>query len=698
MPCRRSALVSFYVSVIMLVCAPGTAPAGHLHPDPGLELRSPCLLGRIDGRGRILRKEVPRDRTDRPIDVLHYDLRLDAVDTVQTLSGEVDIRLRPLKPADHIVLDFDSDGMAVSAVEVDGVATTYTHAGDTLRVELGGLHSVTDTTLVRVHFGGTPLRGESVGFGYAVRYFRKPDYTTDFSRRVVATLSEPVSARNWWPCHDQPYDAASFVLSGTVLPGFTLAAPGQRIADTTLTDGRRWMAYSMPTPVPSYLVSLVAAELVQWQEVTTVRQWQPGGGETPVSMPLVYYAPPTLEGEARNTWQNTAEILSVYEDLFGPYPYADLQYGMALFSFGGAMEHPTLSSMGDITVAADSSDFYPGPFGETIVAHEAFHQWFGDALRVARWGDIWLNEGFARYGEVLWLEKKYGPDVAKSWLEEIWREDYPGPLRDPVSLFGSTVYNKGAWVVHMLRQVLRGYGDAQDQGDGLMSVLRAYATDPELRHARAVTVEDLRAHAEAVYGEDLGWFFDPWLQRAGRAEVDLGWIVAGGELIASFEQPSDKVYRLPLPVRLVYGDGTREDVTVWVGADGDGEDEWRRSLSGDLVDVQVDPDHDWLVTVGNTPLGATTRAVEFLDARPNPFNPRTRIRFLVREPGRIRLDVYDARGRRVKGLLDAELSAGLHTTDWDGSGDDASVVGSGVYYLRIEGGGVVDTGRVTLVR
>ena len=96
------------------------------------------------------------------------------------------------------------------------------------------------------------------------------------------------------------------------------------------------------------------------------------------------------------------------------------------------MEHPTMSSMGQFTISSVDNDL-GAPAGEWISAHELAHQWFGDAVRVERWGEIWLNEGLAQWAESLWFEIHYGEEAGQIWMDSLWRESYPGTLVDPGS-------------------------------------------------------------------------------------------------------------------------------------------------------------------------------------------------------------------------------------------------------------------------
>jgi aminopeptidase N len=617
--------------------------------------------------------DTPRERTDRPIDVTHYDLDLQLSDTTKFLRGTVGVTLTPLQPIGRVQLDLFSQGLTVASTAVDGVDRPFQHAADTLTVDLASPIAPGDTITVTVQYSGTPVRGGPIGFGYDVRAVS--DLTGTTQAKVIATLSEPDGARSWWPCHDTPYDAAPVTLSVTAPDPLVLGSAGLKTQDVLLAGGLRRQTWQMPVAIPAYLVSVAMAGYVQWTETAHVHRWPT---LAPVDMPVQYYTVTFLEQESRATWANTVEMIDTFERLFGPYPFADLKYGMALFSFAGGMEHPTLSSMGASTVAAD------GTLWEWAVAHELSHQWFGDCVRLSRWGEIWLNEAFASYCEVLWLEEKHGAQAAHTHLEDKRRDSYPGTLLDPLQLFGTTVYFKGAFVMNMLRRVM---GRA-----GLLQAMSEYVTDPALRF-HAVTSADFQTHCETVYRADLGWFFTPWLTREGRPRLDVAWTQERGLMHLTVVQPAGNVYRLPLPLRLSFASAAPLDTMQWV----DGE---RTELSVAIPDLvvalAVDPNQEWLLDTHES----TPPVVRVSPAFPNPFNGEVTVPVFVRDGGTLAATVYDVRGRRVVTLFN-RLVAPRTTANvqWNGNDAQGRPAGSGVYSVRIVApGGATRAIQVTLVR
>jgi aminopeptidase N len=435
------------------------------------------------------------------------------------------------------------------------------------------------------------------------------------------------------------------------------------------------------------------ADYEVWSESATVTSLDTG---SPITMPVQHFANTARRPHAEYSWQNTVEMIEYFDAILSPYPYGDLKYGHALFTFGGAMEHPTVSSMGSLTASLSQSAIHSGPRADWIVAHELVHQWFGDSLRLARWGEIWLNEAFASYGEILWLEQKYGYDVAKLWLHDDKLFDfYPGTVRDPaptLGLFSTTIYDKGAWVLHMLRQVIG--------RDGLIEAMRRYA---ERHRFQPVTTEDFVAVCDEIAAEQggaqlvdgsLSWFFEQWLDREDRPELRFDWLQnASSATVLRVQQPGD-VYRLPLLVRVDFEDETSADFDVIIdGADFVVELPTSKSVRR----VALDPDGDWLLNKSTATSGAPSLA-QLLPAVPNPFNPRVALRFFLAEPAYVKLRVFDMRGRLVNTLVDGLQPSDLTQVNWDGSDATGARVASGVYVVYLTSAqGVEQSQRVTLL-
>jgi aminopeptidase N len=282
--------------------------------------------------------------------------------------------------------------------------------------------------------------------------------------------------------------------------------------------------------------------------------------------------------------QNLENFLGV------PYPFD--KYGHSLFeNYGGAMEHQSNTSYYSGLIRGDNAY-------DDIVAHELGHQWFGDYVTLADWDDIWLNEGFATFTEYLWNEH-FAPDNLAQLMAA--REQYyisnevrvgRYPLYAPPAdfLFGVTIYEKGAWVLAMLRYQL---GD-----EAFFAGMRAYLTAHAYGNA---TTADFERAMEEASGSDLRPFFDQWVYGSGFPTYQTSWKSrpVNGHFqvdlrIRQTQKGGTKVYTTPLDVEVVSADGTRVRRRVDVVA--------RKTVVSlcfdfDPANVVVDPDNHVLGTV-----------------------------------------------------------------------------------------------------
>ena len=331
-------------------------------------------------------------------------------------------------------------------------------------------------------------------FGYQVD-------VTDAGKEVVATVSEPWSARSWWPCKDDPNDKASVTTNISVPVGMTGVSNGVFMYQEGQTF--TWME---PLPISTYLVSLAVSEYVELNE-----PYQGSAG----NFDLTHFVFPHLVEEAQADFAILPDMLDFCGYVFGPYPFTGQPYGMTLCQWDQAMEHPTAVTYGHVLVTGD------GQF-ETIIMHELAHMWFGNLITPVDWTHVWLNEGFATYAEALWAENKWGSSGLISFMRQHdWGHDYGNDtlIRNPNSshppyYFRPIAYHKGAWVLHMLRRQL---GDM-----GFFASLNRYLNNPDLRFGNAHS-DDFRQACEDATGQDLQWFFDQWLYRSTYPVFEMTW-------------------------------------------------------------------------------------------------------------------------------------------------------------------------------
>lgn len=640
-------------------------------------------------KGEILKVRrapgFPRRLTPQPTpnqalyDAVHYTLDIAVNPATKLVEGSVRIEALPLAPAlASIDLDLDP-ALSVSDVRSRaGSSIEWLRAGDVLTVYLPAPAAAGDTIAVDVYYSGYPATAAEPGMFFS----------SAAGAPLVYTLSEPWSARAWWPCKDYPDDKATFDLSFSVPQTITAASNGVLVGTS---DETRWSApyrrwhWRESHPMSTYLASLAAALYTRIDG-----EWVASPGDT---MPLAHYVYPYLEAAARVDFSIAGPALSFFSEIFGIYPYADEKYGVALSPLGGGMEHQTLTTYGASLVRGDH-------YYDWLYVHELAHQWVGDLVTCRSWEHIWLNEGFASYSESMWFEHLGGAASLKTYMES---QDRPltwnGPiLRDPDNpdpwyYFDNVVYDKASWVLHMLRRVM---GD-----EAFFDVLSAWCADPGRRYGAAVT-DDFRTLCEERHGAPLAWFFDPWLTRTDRLSYAWSydvWELGGAvSLTIAVDQEQEALYTMPVEFRIASSSGV-VDTVLWVD---ERHEELRLSFPGGTVvsNVYLDPDHWILCDKNMIDTGTPSAAAVFLAQNyPNPFNPETTLRYGLDRPAAVSLRIYDARGALVRTLVDRPRSeAGRWTARWNGANDAGARVASGVYFARLVAGDRSVTRAMVLLR
>jgi len=646
-------------------------------------------FGTID-RDLLLKMERPVPETGRQFlrapqptpgqmmfDVIHYDLDI----AFDEITGQVEGRVAAIVESvvDSIFqIDLNADPvLSILAVEMEGYGPlAFSRTGDVLSAVLpSGLASGERATLT-IDYEGAPTSALHPGI-----FIR-----SHTSGIALYSLSEPWSARTWWPCKDYPDDKATFDIALSVRPGLFAASNGDFIgqADTTCWSEPfiRYM-WKENYVMPPYLFSIAASPYVL---LTDHFVYAPG--ET---MLVTNYVYPHLTAQAAIDLDISVPALAHFSSLLGMYPFIDEKYGIATCGIGGGMEHQTLTSYGATLLTGDHRY-------DWLYIHELGHQWFGDRVTCADWTHIWLNEGWASYFEALWFEHLGGPGDLKAYMQTMDTPIYwNGPvLRDPGSTdpwyyFDRVVYDKGAWIVHMLRHVM---GD-----QAFFDATRAYIADPQFSYGNADS-EGFEAFFEGFYGDQLDWFFDPWLTRVDRLAYEWhwnSWERDGRDYLSIYvRQLVDPPYRMPVDFRVSSGMAVT-DTVLWID---EAEESFMFETTGLAAGVQFDPD-GWILCDATDIASSAenTPAAPYLSQNwPNPFNPATNMRFGLDRPGHVRLGIYDARGGLVRTLVDGRLGEGTHEAVWNGKDSAGRPAASGVYFCRLTAGEHVFTRKMILLR
>lgn len=413
-------------------------------------------------------------------DVTHYALNL----TVDPASNHIDGIATINATATQALSRFDLDllGLEVYSLKVDGNDASFARDAGELVITPATTLPTGKDFVVSVLYRGSPEPRSTKSLSVAVGWIATGDSTY--------TLDEPEGASTWFPVNDHPSDKATYTFHLTVPSGLTAVANGDLVAQTQSADGKRTIfTYEEKAPMASYLAQVAVGDY----------QLETSDGPNGIKIRNAFASP--LAVPAREDFSRTPEMLQLFADDFGPYPF-DV-YGALVVNDRTqlALETQTLSIFDSSYVNGRAND-------DVIAAHELAHQWFGDSVSIATWKDIWLNEGFATYAEWLWHEHTDGVPVATSAQRT---HDSLPPQSDVLPgdpgvehLFdASAVYQRPAVMLQALRQTV---GD-----DAFFTILRTWAA----RFAgKSATTNDFIALTNEIAKRDLHDLFDAWLYRA----------------------------------------------------------------------------------------------------------------------------------------------------------------------------------------
>jgi len=593
------------------------------------------------------------------IDALYYAIHIKVDYQNLRIEGQVSARFQSVtNNLQQIWLDLEKS-MLVEAV--GGAATSFTHNLDVIEIYLDKTYSVGEEFTVIINYSGTPNNG---GFGY-FQFDQMPDGSPH-----IWTLSEPYGAKYWWPCKDTPADKADSADIYLTIPDDQVAGSnGTLVAVTDNGDGSKTFHWHEQYPIATYLVSLAIGNYEQFQEYYHYSETD--------SMLLDYYVYPGELDSARSAFADMHDYLDALSYYFGPYPFLEEKYGMARYTRGGGMEHQTLTSIGRV-----------GQNWVWLYVHELGHQWFGDAVTCASWTDIWLNEGFASYSEALYAEwagyngRDPGFEAYQDYMfSQFYTDDrtiFVADTSEVYNIFHRIVYDKGSWVLHMLRHIL---------GDEIFfDVLKSYVSDVRWQYG-SVSTDDFKTVCEEKSGLDLTAFFEQWLYYPFYPKYQYSWnrLASGsGEYLVALEIEqiqTSTLYQMPIDIGIRFEDGSDTLIVVQNYA-------WKQSYSPKFsknpVDVQIDPDY-WILHESFLDKRESYSALlKIENTYPNPFREKIRIEITDWQTEVPQVEIYDIRGQLVKKI---ELLSHSHPTyffEWDGQNQQNFQVATGIYFVRAQ--------------
>lgn len=471
------------------------------------------------------------------IDAINYRFEFEFSDETNEIQGKTTMDVRFLRDSiEHLRLDLinkidapRSKGMTVRSVASAGKSVTFQHEADVLLISLPSPSKKDQRLQFTITYQGIPATGLIIG-------------DNKYGDRCFFSDNWPNKGRNWLPMIDHPYDKATCEFIVTAPAHYQVISNGLLIEKTDLVGAKRLTHWKQTVPIAPWLFTLGVARFAV-QEVGT------------------------FEGKSIQTWVYhqdreagfydfavpTKRALEFYSSYIGPFSYEKLA-NIQSNAVGGGMEAASAIMYGDNSVTGKRTERW-----RNIIIHEVAHQWFGNSVTEYDWDDVWLSEGFATYFTLLFIEHEYGRDaflekLAKS-KETVDRFTALNPdyrivhdnLKDMRKVTSIQTYQKGSWILHMLRGVV----GTDNFWEGIRSYYQKY------QNGHACTL-DFQREMEEASGKDLSVFFQQWLYKPGALEVAGGWkydpTSKEVEIAIDQVQEDGSLFEMPIEVALYFED------------------------------------------------------------------------------------------------------------------------------------------------
>jgi len=504
------------------------------------------------------------------IDIQNYRFEITLSDQTDEIVGRATVSVSftsngvSVLPLDLTNLNNEGQGMRVSAIYTRAASLSFTHQDNLLTIDLPETGQVGSGVEITIEYRGVPDAGLRIG-------------PNKYGDRTFFSDNWPNRARSWLPTIDHVYEKATceFVVRA---PGhYQVVSNGLLLEETDHDDGTRLTYWKQSVPISPWLYVLGVARFAVQQvddfEGRPIQTW-------------VY--PQDREAGFYDFAVPTKQVMEFYSEYVGPFAYEKLA-NVTSPATGGGMEAATAIMYGENSVTGERSIRW-----RNVVVHEIAHQWFGNAVTEADWDDVWLSEGFATYFTQLFIEHAYGRDefVAgmKSAAERVFSQYEDDPtyrivhdnLDDMRRVSSGATYQKGAWVLHMLRKRM---------GEEAFWVgIRAYYAT----HFNATaTTDDFMRAMEVASGLDMEMFAEQWLYDGGNPYLSGWWEYDPTSRTVSLEinqvQQVGGLFDLPLEVG-IYFEGERRSRLIETVSLTDRFHRFVVPVGEEPAEVRLDPD------------------------------------------------------------------------------------------------------------
>ena len=470
---------------------------------------------------------------NKNIDVIHYAFNLSLSDSTNEILGSTLVTVK-FKEAgmQNLRLDFvnktdlrQAKGMVVESVMMGNTQINYTHQNDELIIFLPTPSTQLQVVTFTIKYHGIPYDGLRIG-------------ATKWGDRSFFNENWPNRGRHWLPIIDHPHDKATSEFIVKAPSHYKVVSNGLLQEESDLGNNTKLTHWKQSVPVSSWLFVLGVADFA----VKYVDQFQGKSIQTWV------YAK-NREAGFYDFDEPTKKVLEFYSNYVGPYAYEKLA-NIQTPSVNGGMETSSAIFYGEDLVTGKREERT-----RNVVIHEIAHQWFGNAVTETTWDDAWLSEGFATFFTLLFIENEYGKDEYTKGILKAKKTVYDLSAKMPAFSIVSDrtaekevvtsgiTYQKGAWVLHMLRNLI---GEAAFK----KGIQNYYAT-----YFNANTSTDaFIVEMEKASSKDLKLFFKQWLYQPINPTINASWIydATTQKLKIHLNQTQGDQFLFTVPVEMGY--------------------------------------------------------------------------------------------------------------------------------------------------
>ncbi len=595
-------------------------------------------------------------------DVGFYHLELEITNASVEISGNAKILLDLLDDYNNELVFELKSNMLVDSVKINGNLLAYTHSDDNIVIEY--LHttpySADYQVSAQIYYHGEPLDG----------LFNKSKIYESQLFHFTYSITEPYFAKYWFPCKQVLTDKADSSYFSIILDeNLKAGSNGLLVNEVSVGENKKRMDWQSSYPIAYYLISVAVGNYMDFSFDSEIEEFG-------TSVYVQNFIPNSAAYLENVDWYiyRVNDMLDVLSHRWGLYPHHTEKYGHCIIPYGGGMEHQTMTSLGS--------------FSFRLVMHELAHSWFGNYVTCASWQDIWINEGFATYGEYLGEEIIQPEGYDQNWLEECQsyaKEAVIGSVYVPFEelnsvnrIFNSQLsYRKGACLVHMLRYIV-------NNDDAFFAALREFLY--QYGNSTA-TAEDLKLVLETETGINYDNFFSEWYYGEGYPMYEALWYQNGTVLNVELTQTTTAMatplFTIPIEFKIIYDDASFEIVRKNVNAN---YSNYILNVAGLVTEVVVNPDLYVLADVNSIQSVDNKKVSNAYKIYPNPSD-KSQLTILSEFDKDIGFSLFDMSGQRI------------FSGNYSGYEiiPDLTDVKAGVYLIRINDGETIFTEKLVLL-